>query len=175
MGEPEFRVTGARLAVAKPLPSPTSMRMRAAVLIPMRASRSGPPGKEGGLPRAPHASARATHRHRTQMPRRAMPTQPRLGHDHPVRPAPGRDGARTPQRAHGPRRPARRCPARRTTRTLHPGRRHTARLRSRTRRPTTTHTSGAVEGNVTGIKLLKRQMYGGANFGLLRRRILLSP
>ncbi|MFF3660451.1 transposase [Streptomyces olivochromogenes] len=40
---------------------------------------------------------------------------------------------------------------------------------------TTTYTSGAVEGNVTRIKLLKRQMYGRANFGLLRRRILLSP
>ncbi|MER6621934.1 hypothetical protein [Streptomyces sp. NPDC000931] len=32
-----------------------------------------------------------------------------------------------------------------------------------------------VEGNVTRIKLLKRQMYGRANFDLLRRRILLSP
>lgn len=40
---------------------------------------------------------------------------------------------------------------------------------------TTTLTSGAVEGNVTRIKLLKRQMYGRANFDLLRRRILLSP
>ncbi|MGW1536687.1 ISL3 family transposase [Streptomyces aureus] len=40
---------------------------------------------------------------------------------------------------------------------------------------TTTFTSGAVEGNVTRIKLLKRQMYGRANFDLLRRRILLSP
>ncbi|MFD4561650.1 transposase [Streptomyces sp. NPDC058469] len=40
---------------------------------------------------------------------------------------------------------------------------------------TTTFTSGAVEGNVTRIKLLKRQMYGWANFDLLRRRILLSP
>ncbi|THA78715.1 transposase [Streptomyces sp. A0592] len=39
---------------------------------------------------------------------------------------------------------------------------------------TTTYTSGAVEGNVTRIKLLKRQMYGRANFELLRRRILLS-
>ncbi|MGW6949079.1 transposase [Streptomyces xanthophaeus] len=39
----------------------------------------------------------------------------------------------------------------------------------------TTYTSGAVEGNVTRIKLLKRQMYGRANFDLLRRRILLSP
>ncbi|WP_329448315.1 transposase (plasmid) [Streptomyces sp. NBC_01426] len=40
---------------------------------------------------------------------------------------------------------------------------------------TTTYTSGAVEGNVTRIKLLKRQMYGRAHFDLLRRRILLSP
>ncbi|MFF3943015.1 transposase [Streptomyces phaeofaciens] len=40
---------------------------------------------------------------------------------------------------------------------------------------TTTFTSGAVEGNVTRIKLLKRQMHGRANFDLLRRRILLSP
>lgn len=40
---------------------------------------------------------------------------------------------------------------------------------------TTSLTSGAVEGNVTRIKLLKRQMYGRANFDLLRRRILLSP
>ncbi|MGW7002360.1 transposase [Streptomyces sp. NPDC054933] len=40
---------------------------------------------------------------------------------------------------------------------------------------TTTHTSGPIEGNVTRIKLLKRQMYGRANFDLLGRRILLSP
>ncbi|MGW2825750.1 transposase [Streptomyces sp. NPDC001443] len=40
---------------------------------------------------------------------------------------------------------------------------------------TTTFTSGAVEGNATRIKLLKRQMYGRPNFDLLRRRILLSP
>ncbi|MFE7015908.1 transposase [Streptomyces sp. NPDC057651] len=40
---------------------------------------------------------------------------------------------------------------------------------------TTAYASGAVEGNVTRIKLLKRQMYGRANFDLLRRRILLSP
>ncbi|MWA08266.1 transposase [Streptomyces sp. BA2] len=36
-------------------------------------------------------------------------------------------------------------------------------------------TSGAAEGNVTRIELLKRQMYGRVNFDLLRRRILLSP
>ncbi len=40
---------------------------------------------------------------------------------------------------------------------------------------TTTYTSGALEGNVTRSKLLKRQMYGRANFDLLRHRILLSP
>ncbi|MFI6475970.1 ISL3 family transposase [Streptomyces sp. NPDC050516] len=34
--------------------------------------------------------------------------------------------------------------------------------------------SGAVEGSVTRIKLLKRQHYGRASFGLLRRRILLA-
>ncbi|MFZ3467547.1 ISL3 family transposase [Streptomyces sp. 4.24] len=34
--------------------------------------------------------------------------------------------------------------------------------------------SGAVEGNVTRIKLLKRQHYGRASFALLRRRILLA-
>ncbi|MFE9610942.1 transposase [Streptomyces sp. NPDC006012] len=40
---------------------------------------------------------------------------------------------------------------------------------------TTTHASGAVEGNVARIRLLKRQLYGQADFDLLRRRILLSP
>ncbi|MGW4903841.1 transposase [Streptomyces albidoflavus] len=40
---------------------------------------------------------------------------------------------------------------------------------------TATYTSGAVEGNVTRIRMLKRQMYGRANFGLLRRRTLLGP
>ncbi|MEV1069822.1 transposase [Streptomyces sp. NPDC050263] len=41
---------------------------------------------------------------------------------------------------------------------------------------TTTFTSGAVEDSVTGIKLLKGQMYGRADFDVLRRRIiLLSP
>jgi transposase len=34
--------------------------------------------------------------------------------------------------------------------------------------------SGAVEGNVTRIKAIKRQMYGRANFDLLRRRVLLT-
>jgi transposase len=36
------------------------------------------------------------------------------------------------------------------------------------------YSSGAVEGNVNRIKMLKRQMYGRANFDLLRRRILLA-
>jgi transposase len=34
--------------------------------------------------------------------------------------------------------------------------------------------SGAVEGNVTRIKAIKRQMYGRANVDLLRRRVLLA-
>ncbi|MGW2425911.1 ISL3 family transposase [Streptomyces sp. NPDC001709] len=34
--------------------------------------------------------------------------------------------------------------------------------------------SGAVEGHVNRIKMLKRQMYGRAGFGLLRKRVLLS-
>ncbi|MFY1633700.1 ISL3 family transposase [Solwaraspora sp. WMMB335] len=34
--------------------------------------------------------------------------------------------------------------------------------------------SGAVEGSVNRIKMLKRQMYGRANPDLLRRRVLLS-
>lgn len=34
------------------------------------------------------------------------------------------------------------------------------------------HSSGAVEGNVNRIKMLKRQMYGRAKFSLLRKRIL---
>jgi len=33
--------------------------------------------------------------------------------------------------------------------------------------------SGAVEGNVTKLKLLKRQMYGRAKLDLLRKRTLL--
>jgi transposase len=36
------------------------------------------------------------------------------------------------------------------------------------------HSSGAVEGNVNRIKVLKRQMYGRAGFDLLRKRVLLS-
>jgi transposase len=34
--------------------------------------------------------------------------------------------------------------------------------------------SGPVEGNVNRIKMLKRQMYGRANFDLLRKRVLLA-
>ncbi len=37
------------------------------------------------------------------------------------------------------------------------------------------HNSGAVEGNVTRIKRLKRDGYGRANFELLRARIQLAP
>ncbi len=36
------------------------------------------------------------------------------------------------------------------------------------------HSSGKVEGHVNRIKMLKRQMYGRANPGLLRKRILLA-
>ena len=36
------------------------------------------------------------------------------------------------------------------------------------------HSSGAVEGNVNRIKMIKRQMYGRARFGLLRKRVLLA-
>ena len=34
--------------------------------------------------------------------------------------------------------------------------------------------SGTVEGHVNRIKMLKRQMYGRAGFGLLRKRVLLA-
>jgi transposase len=36
------------------------------------------------------------------------------------------------------------------------------------------YSSGPVEGQVTRIKLLKRQMYGRAKFDLLRKRVLLA-
>jgi transposase len=39
---------------------------------------------------------------------------------------------------------------------------------------TLAHSSGAVEGAVNRIKMLKRQMYGRANFDLLRKRVLLT-
>jgi transposase len=32
-----------------------------------------------------------------------------------------------------------------------------------------------VEGNVTRIKMLKRQMYGRVGFALLRKRVILHP
>jgi transposase len=35
------------------------------------------------------------------------------------------------------------------------------------------HNSGAVEGNVNRIKMIKRQMFGRAKFDLLRKRVLL--
>jgi transposase len=37
------------------------------------------------------------------------------------------------------------------------------------------YSSAAVEGNVTKIKMLKRQMYGRASFPLLRKRVILHP
>ena len=36
------------------------------------------------------------------------------------------------------------------------------------------HSSGAVEGSVNRIKMIKRQMYGRAGFALLRKRVLLA-
>ncbi len=36
------------------------------------------------------------------------------------------------------------------------------------------YSSGAVEGNVNRIKVLKRQMYGRAKFDMLRKRVLLA-
>jgi len=36
------------------------------------------------------------------------------------------------------------------------------------------HSSGAVEGHVNRIKMLKRQTYGRAGFDLLRKRVLLA-
>ncbi|MGH3814015.1 MAG: ISL3 family transposase [Pseudonocardiaceae bacterium] len=39
---------------------------------------------------------------------------------------------------------------------------------------TLSHSSGTVEGNVNRIKMIKRQMYGRANFDLLRKRALLA-
>jgi transposase len=36
------------------------------------------------------------------------------------------------------------------------------------------HSSGAVEGNVNRIKMIKQQMYRRAGFGLLRKRVLLT-
>lgn len=39
---------------------------------------------------------------------------------------------------------------------------------------TTPWSNGQTEGQITKLKLLKRQMYGRANFDLLRRRVLLA-
>ena len=36
------------------------------------------------------------------------------------------------------------------------------------------NSSGAVEGSVNRIKMIKRQMYGRAGFELLRKRVLLA-
>ena len=36
------------------------------------------------------------------------------------------------------------------------------------------HNSGAVEGHINRIKMLKRQMFGRAGFDLLRKRVLLA-
>lgn len=36
------------------------------------------------------------------------------------------------------------------------------------------HSTGAVEGHVNRIKMIKRQMYGRAKLSLLRNRILLA-
>jgi len=36
------------------------------------------------------------------------------------------------------------------------------------------HSSGAVEGNVNRLKMLKRQMFGRASLDLLRKRVLLA-
>jgi len=36
------------------------------------------------------------------------------------------------------------------------------------------HSSGAVEGTVNKIKMLKRQMFGRAKLDLLRKRVLLA-
>ena len=35
--------------------------------------------------------------------------------------------------------------------------------------------SGAMEGNVNKIKMIKRQMYGRASFPLLRKRVIFHP
>lgn len=40
---------------------------------------------------------------------------------------------------------------------------------------TLSYSSGKVEGTVNKIKMLKRQMYGRAGFGLLRTRVILHP
>jgi transposase len=37
------------------------------------------------------------------------------------------------------------------------------------------YSSGKVEGTVNKIKTIKRQMYGRASFGLLRKRVIFHP
>ncbi|MCA1834839.1 MAG: transposase [Actinobacteria bacterium] len=37
------------------------------------------------------------------------------------------------------------------------------------------YSSGQVEGTINRIKMIKRQMFGRANFDLLRKRVLLTP
>jgi hypothetical protein len=44
----------------------------------------------------------------------------------------------------------------------------------RTAQPQRPLSSGAVEGNVNRIKMIKRQMYGRASFDLLRKRVILA-
>ena len=39
---------------------------------------------------------------------------------------------------------------------------------------TSSWSNGQAEGQITKLKMMKRQMYGRANFDLLRRRILLA-
>ena len=39
---------------------------------------------------------------------------------------------------------------------------------------TLSYSSGPVEGTVNRIKMIKRQMFGRANFDLLRKRVLLA-
>ena len=39
---------------------------------------------------------------------------------------------------------------------------------------TTPWSSGQAEGQITRLKLIKRQMYGRAGFDLLRRRVLIA-
>jgi transposase len=48
------------------------------------------------------------------------------------------------------------------------------RRRAGHRRGATPHSSGAVEGNINRLKMLKRQMFGRASLDLLRKRVLLT-
>ncbi len=49
-----------------------------------------------------------------------------------------------------------------------------ARCRAVTNGLTLPYSSGQVEGTVNRIKMIKRQMFGRANFDLLRKRVLLA-